>query len=301
MTSAALTWGSAFLAFGPILSLLFVVVYQKAQLVIVVTTSAFAYLLSALLAALIWWFFDLLGLDHPIILLLPGVISQFLMRCGFVVLYHKVEEVIERSIERHQQQLRQNETTSNGQPGDSTNEWTESARLRLELNDWACGVASGVGFGGMHVILLYGTLLASEVGNVGTLYQLSCLGIPGLMLSAINALAFSVMDMVWMFFTFFGMRLRKSGAAVSSISTSFGSYLGYSRSSGNKALGVSFVTHLAAAFSTMPNSFQGGCKISLPLLLSVVVFTLFVFRAGVYNIYLPPNQRRRVTGDGHRD
>eukprot|EP00547_Thalassionema_nitzschioides_P000076 CAMPEP_0194210980 /NCGR_PEP_ID=MMETSP0156-20130528/9221_1 /TAXON_ID=33649 /ORGANISM="Thalassionema nitzschioides, Strain L26-B" /LENGTH=197 /DNA_ID=CAMNT_0038938401 /DNA_START=31 /DNA_END=621 /DNA_ORIENTATION=- len=197
MTSAALSWGSALLAFGPILALLFLVVYQKAQLVIVVTTSAFAYLLSALFAALIWWFFDLVLGDHPVFVLLPGVISQFLMRCGFVKLYHKVEEVIEGSIERHQQQHRQNATTNHRQPGDSTNEWTESARLRLELNDWACGVAAGVGFGGMHAMLLYGTLLASEVGNVGTLYQLSCLGIPGLMLSAINALVFSVLDMIW--------------------------------------------------------------------------------------------------------
>lgn len=301
MTSAALSWGSAFLAFGPILACLFLIVYQKSQLVIVVTTSAFAYLLSALVAALLWWVFDLAGISHPVIVLLPGVISQFSMRCGFVALYHKVEEVIERSIERHQNEQRQNETTSQGQPADPTNEWTESARLRLELNDWACGIASGVGFGGMHAVLLYGTLLASEVGNVGTLYQLSCLGIPGLMLSAMNALMFSILDMVWMFFTFFGMRLRKSGSALSSISTSFGSYLGYSKSSGNKALLICFATHLAAAFATMPNSFQGGCTISLPLLVLIVIFTVFAFRASVYNIYLPPNQRRRVTGDEHRD
>ena len=60
MTNAALTWGCAFLAFSPCLSLLFVIAFHKAQLIIVVTTSAFAYLLAAFSAALVWYIFDVI-------------------------------------------------------------------------------------------------------------------------------------------------------------------------------------------------------------------------------------------------
>jgi len=294
MTSAALFWGSGLLAFGPILALLSLLVYKKAQLVIVVTTSAFAYLLSALLASIAWWIFSLLGLNNPVFVLLPGVFAQFLLRCGFVALYHKVEEVIEISVRRHEeQQNRGNGAENHDGQNTAPQDWTETAQLRLELNDWACGIAAGTGFGGMHAILLYGTLLASESGNIGTLYQVSCPEMPGLMLSAINALLFSLLDMLWMLFTFFGMRLRKSGGNSAAVG-GFGSFLGYSKKSGNLSLGICIITHLAASFATIPNNLKGGCKISIPLLVVIVAATFFSFRAGVYNTYLPANQRRRV-------
>jgi hypothetical protein len=299
MTSAALSWGSALLAFGPSAALLFLIVYQKAQLVIVVTTSAFAFLVASLFASFVWWIFNLMGLQHPLLVLFPGVISQFLMRCVFVHLYHKVEKVIQISIARHEEEQQQRQQSADAT--NTTQEWTETARLRLELNDWACGLAAGNGFGGMHAILLYGTLLASESGNVGTLYQPSCPNIPGLVVSAFNAFLFAILDLAWMLFTFFGMRVRASGLEESTVTPSFGSYFGNSRKSGTIVLAFVLVTHLAASFATLPNYYNGGCRVSFPLLALITVGTLAAFRVGVSNIYLPPGQRRRMVGEEHHD
>ena len=189
MTTASLAWGSAFLAFGPAMSLLFLLAYQKAQLIIVVTTAAFAFLLAALAASFVWWIFDMIGIgNYAVFILLPGVIFQFLFRCGFVALYHRVEQVIQISIRNHEEHENQRTGTQSATAADPA--LSESARLRLELNDWACGLAAGTGFGGMHAILLYGTLLASESDNLGTLYQSSCIGIPALVLSAMNTFMF---------------------------------------------------------------------------------------------------------------
>jgi Aph-1 protein len=285
MTNALLSWGSAFLAFGPIASLIFLIVYQKSQLVIVVTTSAFAFLISALGASLVWFIFHAMNLNHPLIILIPGIVSQGIMRCAFVWMYHRVEKVIQISIARHEQQTHGNE-------GDEL--ITESAKLRLELNDWACGLAAGAGFGGMHVVLLYGTLLASETGNLGTLVQDSCPRIPGLLQSALHAFCFSILDIIWMLFTFFGMRRRRESEA--EISTSIGSLFGNSERSGNFALFIICVSHAAASLATLPNGFEGGCYVSIPLLVSIVLITTAAFVFGISKVYLPDNQRRRITG-----
>lgn len=301
MTSAALSWGCGLLAFGPTASLLFLLAYQKAQLIIVVTTSAFAFLLSALFASMVWWIFDTVGLDlGGVVILLPGVLFQFLMRYYFVSIYHKVEKVIETSIEQHAQQVQQQQqSTQNGEAANDGEEtWTESARLRLELNDWSCGLAAGTGFGGMHAFLLYGTLLASEAGNLGTLYQDSCPGIPSLLVSALNAFFFSILDIIWMLLTFFGMRRRaQADGEEVEISHGFGAMLGNTRGSGTNALLLCLGTHLLASFSTTFTVADNGCRASLPTLAAIVLGTVFVFVWGVSRTYLPLKQRRRVAGD----
>lgn len=279
MTNAALAWGSAFVAFGPCVSLLFGITWHKAQLIIVVTTSAFAYLVAAFCASLVWMIFNAMSIgNHVIPILIPGVIFQFIGRCLFVQLYHKVERVIEISIARHEAR---------------EEEFHESAKLRLELNDWACGIAAGTGFGGMHAVMLYGTLLASEAGNLGTLYQESCPEIPSLALSALNAFFFSLLDIVWMLLTFYGMGRRKQQEDMTA-SFAWGALMGNSKRGGDIALAIAFVTHLAAAFVTAPNGYYGGCHISLPLLGSMVIITFCLFWGGVSKIYLPENQRHRL-------
>lgn len=290
MTSASLTWGCASLAFGPAMSLLFIVAYKKAQLIIVVTTAAFSFLLSALAASLIWFLFDLAGIgNNAFIILFPGVIFQCLFRCGFVALYHKVERVIQVSIRNHEEQaIRRGEQVSD--PAVS-----ESARLRLELNDWACALAAGTGFGGMHAILLYGTLLASESGNLGTLYQPSCPGIPALVLSAVHAFLFTILDVLWMLLTFFGMRRRRRmGESSTRSSGGFGAMFGDEKAGGNRALMFVLLSHFCATAATIPNNFKNGCHVSVPVLTAVTLVTGLVFWAGASGIYLPANQSRRA-------
>merc|ERR1711935_465299 len=107
------------LAFGPTIAILSLLIYKKAQLVIVVTTSAFAFLLSALLASMVWWILNLLGLNNPAFIVLPAVAAQFFLRCGFVSLYHKVEDVIETSVRSHEEQRnRENNNRDDAPPQD---------------------------------------------------------------------------------------------------------------------------------------------------------------------------------------
>lgn len=174
--------------------------------------------------------------------------------------------------------------------------FAQAARLRLQLNDAACGVAAGVGYGAMHAILFYGTLLASEISNnVGVLYQDSCPTIPSIVVSAIYCCAFSVLDMFWMLFTFFGMRRRLMfhRGELSSVhdNRTTGGYLGNNRTGGNLALLFCLVSHFIASVLTTADYFKGGCIVSLPSIGGVVLVVAYVFWAGAGRIYLPNDQK----------
>jgi hypothetical protein len=335
MADAMLIVGCALLAYGPFLSLFSLIVYQKAQLVIVVTTSAFFFLLASLSASLFWYLFNAIGLSGGgLAALLPGVFFQFVFRCLFVDLYHRVERVIQVSLQKqHRDEILQQQQEENGAGGsgdapgtDDTvvlgrgtpssssssggengqqnrrllagrdkSSWTEAARLRLQLNDASCGVAAGVGYGGMHAVMLYGTLLTSQiVNNGGILYQESCPAIPSLVVSAIYSFCFSILDVFWMLFTFFGMRRRQlyhRGESAESQVRAVGGWLGDSRNGGNVALLLCLVTHYVVSLLTMANRWDYGCRVSLPAVGGMVLLTAYLFWAGVGRIFMPPPVR----------
>ncbi|GKY96503.1 hypothetical protein MPSEU_000609900 [Mayamaea pseudoterrestris] len=301
-----LTIGSALIAFGPFLSVFGLIIYQKSQLVIVVTSAAFVFLaLGALPASLCWFVLDKIGLGGALSAVLPGVFFQFIARCVFVAVYHKVEAVIQQSVEKQQAEAAANtqqsvpteasvRATAGGRrvSAEAHSNWAEMAKLKLQLNDASCGIAAGCGFGGMHAIMLYGTLLASEAtNNGGVLYQPSCPALPTLVISAIYAFCFFVMDIFWMLFTFFGMRRRlmfHRGDADEDTPVRVGGWFGNSRHGGNLALLLCLSTHLAASLMTMANYFSFGCTVSLPLVGVVLLITAYVFWAGIGRIYMPP-------------
>lgn len=279
MTSAALVFGCSLIAFSPTASLLLILAYRKAQLVIVVTISAFAFLLSSLLASTLWIVFPNSIKSSPLLLIPIGVASQCLFRILFVKGYFKIEKVIHDSVQRHMETSTSEENIA------------ESAKLRLELNDWACGLASGVGFGGMHALMLYGTLLSSEMDNLGTLYQPSCPAIPSLVLSAINAFLFSILDIVVMLLSFYGLRIR------SRIQTSlyFPDEINPRKSEFILVLSIFF--HLVAACVTVFNSSENGCLLSLPLLSLIVMGCTFFFAKYILPYYHNPRRDHM----GHSD
>lgn len=310
--------GCALLAFGPFVSLFGLIVYSKAQLVIVVTTAAFFFLVASLASGLFWYIFYLVGIGGAVTAIVPSVFFQFVCRCGFVALYQSVEQVIQASIEKHQREEERNRreteenggsesepatddtvrgrprTHSRGSSADRSREkssWTESAKLKLQLNDASCGIAAGVGYGGMHAIMLYGTLLASEMSHGGgILYQSSCPQIPSLVVSALYAFSFTVLDVFFMLFTFFGMRRRRTyhrGQHAENQVVAIGSWFGDSRNGGNLALLVCLVMHALASTVTMSNFFNYGCVVSLPLVAVIVLTTTYLFWAGVGRIYMP--------------
>lgn len=303
MTSFLLTAGCALLAFSPSLSLFLLLVYTKAQLVIVVTTSAFADLLSCLLSSLVHLPFSAIGIgsDNIFIIIPFAVISRALCRCGFVFVYHKVESVIEQSIRRHELEASETNRTSSIE-GAAQSDLSETAKFRLEINDLSCGLAAGVGFGGMHTVMLFGTLVASESGRMGTLYQPSCTVMPSLVNSAIMAFMFAILDLVWMFLTFYGMRRIKGNLiGVSTPQDAQPAHPGpmslrRGGLGGRMALISVIVSHLAASFATTANRVEeyDGCLLALPLLSLIVILTVGFFWFFCKDNYLPEGQRGRI-------
>lgn len=312
MTEIALSIGAGLIAFGPLIALFTTLVYSKAQLVIVVTSSAFFFLLSTVVASMFWWVFHHVGLLGPMSGIIPGVLAQFAFRCAFVAIYHRVEKAIQDSLsmqeiedsqhQRGSQILSRPSTEHDPNPG---NDWTAVAKLRLQLNDAACGIAGGVGFGGMHAILLYGTLLASEIkDNSGVLYQDSCPAMPSLAVSAIYALFFSILDIFWMLLTFFGMRRRRMyhrgegpPQSLREYDGRAGAYLGNTRGGGNMALLSVLITHFLASSFTTADYFKFGCMVSIPATGCMVLFVAFWFYAGVGRIYMPPREEDMLSED----
>ena len=284
----ALIWGSGLIAFAPVLCLFFQFTFPKSQLIIVFITAAFFFLLSSLIASIAWYILDpLIGLGGAWSALLPGIFFQFVFRCGFVSLYHVIERVIEQSLEKGEQE-------QEGAADDSSLSPVEVAKLKLELNDAACALAAGTGFGGMHAVILYGTLLASETADLGILYQPSCPYLPSLLVSAIHCFFFIILDVFWMYFTFFGMRRRlifpRGGGTLSDFNfmrRRFGSYYGNTRTGGNAALLFVLISHTLAAGFTTFNNFQYGCVFSLSLVPAVALITAYTFWSGISGIYMP--------------
>ena len=176
------------------------------------------------------------------------------------------------------------------------------AKLKLEMNDVASGIAAGTGFGGMHAILLFGSLLASEGADFGVLYQPSCTLLPSLIVNALNSFFFFFLDIFWMQFTFYGMRWRLifprgGGELVDMIgSKKFGAYFGNTRSGGNAALLIVLVSHFLAAGFTTFNAFDDGCVLSLSLVPAVLLVVAFLYWSGISKIFTPlPNSNVRLS------
>ena len=303
--------------------------------------------------------------DGVLAAILPSIFFQFIFRCIFTSLYHNVERVIQISIQRHHQQQQQEEeavatpTTHQNGTVDSvvgtsnhptTNDddhntnhhqhTTQSnridiAKFTLTLNDGSAAIAAAIGFGGMHALTLYGTLLSSEAvhNTTGMLYQNSCPAVPSLVVSAMVTQLFTILQIFWMLFTFFGMRRRllfhRGGGGGGGDNNdaeetpemvsvddendhrtnrrnhrTSGRWLGNRRSGGNYALLLVLLTHTAAAGVTLFHRRTNGCTIVLPTLLGIVLLTAYLFYSSCGRIYLPTttmmmntSRRQRSTSD----
>ena len=211
---------------------------------------------------------------------------------------------------------------------ESTTTVSESALLRLELNDISCSIAAGVGFGGMHAVLLYGTLLASEGGRLGTLYQPSCSFMPSLINSAFMAFWFSILDVVWMMIAFYGVRVwelhlqYKQSQLLSQQQqhqqgqqhTFFTAYnhgaaimnewsFAKGRVSGKAALLFMILSHLCASLTTTLNVIipVNGCIVALPLLTFCAIWIMVMSWIYLKDNFLPESQKQRIRMANHLD
>ena len=267
------------------------------------------------------------GVGTAISIAVPGVACQMLLRCLFVRAYFRVEKVIRGSVEKHERETREAAAASSGggagNPAADDGAHAETDALQLQLNDTSCGLASGCGYALLHSLLLYGTLLASEsgesnsysdgaygggggsTGHGGTLYQASCGGVPSVVNGALICCMFGILDVLWMMMCFWGVRRRTTivtrrgsgGGTAAQIWTALAlGRVDDGPAGGNAALVVAAATHLAASLVLVPNGAKDGCRISLPLLGLVVVWTAVLLRRMTAGRFLPEDQRRRIQG-----
>jgi hypothetical protein len=304
LDSIALVWGSAALGLAPLVCFFFQIVYPKSQLLIVAISAAFFYLLSSLASGFCWYILDpVIGLSSGWCAIAPAIFCQFLLRVGFVKMYHKVEQAIEQSIAITEMERQDDGNNDDDNDNESEGNEVAAAKLKLELNDAASGMAAGVGFGGMHAIVFFGSLLASESATTGVLFQPSCPSVPTLVVSALNCSAFFFLDIVWMLFTFFGIRRRmifpRGGGNLNDLNPrhrQYGAYFGNTRLGGNMSLVIVLLSHFFASGSTTFNLYNYGCNFSLPLLATTVIVVGYLFHAGISQIYKPlPYSNQRLS------
>ena len=351
----ALFLGSFLLAYSPLLFLFGWIVYPKPQSIIIVTSYAFCYVLSATASSAMYTLLNAIfqfnhngnnsssnngdgggfSSDGAWAAILPSIVIQFMCRCWFTTLYHQVERVIQVSFARHLEEEEEehaeedNVVASAPASADAvvgntaaplpptTTRSADMAKFQLALNDGNAAIAAAVGFGGMHAMVLYGTLLSSEITNnsTGILYQNSCPAVPSLVVSAVVTNLFFVLQIFWMLLTFFGMRRRLlfhrgQCAEYDTVeeepmhdeneteedrrqrrrrhrNSRSGRWFGNSRTGGNYALLLVLLTHSAASFITMFHRHANGCYIVLPSLLGMVLLTAYLFYMGCGRIYMP--------------
>lgn len=170
----ALFFGCLLTAFGPLVSLFFVVVSCRAQLVILAIAAAFAWLVSILVSSLFWIIIP--PLKESISATVPlSVLIQELFRYGLFRAYVSGENAIKQV------------TTSDAQ---------------LPLNDFTSSLAAGVGFSLMQVTMMYGSVLASSLGGKGAVFTDACSDLPLIFVSGLHALAFGFMNVALMIMAF---------------------------------------------------------------------------------------------------
>jgi anterior pharynx defective protein 1 len=221
-----LSVGCALLAYSPACSLL-VLFSKRPQLIIVALAAAFFWLCSSLLTAIFWWFIQLSGTSvWPLIIIISTLIQEG-MRYGYILAYRQTENLILRS--------------------------SPHSNRAFPLNDLSSGLAGGVGFGLMHSLLLYGSVLASG-GGPATYFDDSCPTTPLILVSALTSLAFFILDIIWMCLGLLAEKYRSSLLA-----------------------GAIVVLHLFAGLVTLTNINPSGCAVSLSLLLIIVLISLGLF------------------------
>lgn len=218
--------GCALVAFGPGGSLFALFVFPRPTLIIITLCSAFTWLLSVFASSLLWTVIPPLQEVHIVNAVL-GALIQEAVRAAFVKGYAKIEARVAAL-----------------SPGGATG-----------LNDVSSAVSSGLGFGLMQAVILYGSLLGSSLQEA-TLYAQGCSEMSLYVLSSFSALFFSALQVLLMVLAFDAHRRS-------------------SRSMWATVVGV----HVAAALATLLNTAPSGCVAVPPVLAAVVAFSVWRVRA----------------------
>jgi len=216
--------GCLMIVLVPPLFFTYFILAERPQLIIIAIVSAFFWICSLLVSASIWSILPFIRTLWMFVTVY-GVFVQEAFRFALLKLLIRVESFIRTHIHLSV---------------------VESA---VPLNDMTTALASGVGFGTMHAIVMLGNVLFKSSGK-GTFYTDSCPQIPLLYLTACLALLFMVLDVLLMCRMLVAIREDRSSE-----------------------LGTVVVLHSAASVVTVIDSFPAGCLGTIVFVLGVVIWT----------------------------
>eukprot|EP00752_Nemacystus_decipiens_P009135 g8159.t1 len=262
-----LVLGCGLVAFGPSLMVWVVVLGKRPALVIIGLIGAFFWLASMAAASVLWTILPA-AQNGWVLTIITGVGLQSFGRIALAKVYVKTEAVVNAaaaavpapSPDEFDGDGRCDGAREGGDDGGASvrrgrrrrDEGGASADRHdssslLKLNGVSSSIAAGVGWGLIHAVIIVGTALSKHTGP-GAAFSPSCPRVPSVIVSALSAQAFAVLDLVLMAAAFAAARSGNAGL----VSYSFG-------------------LHFLAALTTGFNFVEGGCAVSLPLLYAVVV------------------------------
>lgn len=142
--------GCALLAFSAPCALSFQIVFKKPVLTVIAVFSAGYWLLSCLITSLFWIIFPVLQ-SRMSISVVMGTFLQEVSRWCLLTSYRWLSRLVDKE--------------------------KAASSSSLPLDDLACSIASGVGFGFMHILVVYGSLLGSSISRA-TLFVDTCPSLP---------------------------------------------------------------------------------------------------------------------------
>eukprot|EP00475_Leptophrys_vorax_P041710 TRINITY_DN7871_c0_g1_i1.p1 TRINITY_DN7871_c0_g1~~TRINITY_DN7871_c0_g1_i1.p1 ORF type:complete len:240 (-),score=62.77 TRINITY_DN7871_c0_g1_i1:33-752(-) len=198
-------------------------VTKRQQLVIISIAAAFFWLFSVLVAALLWTAITPLQTVYGVVV--PGfVVVQEIARYGFFKFYEKSER---------------------------TFAVTSTNLVVFPLSDLSSSIAAGVGFAGIHGLIMYGGVLAQSIG-IGSLVSTACPEMSLYVLSALSAFFIQNIQMALMVIAFDAFR-RKSLLRML----------------------IVWSLHMVSALVTLLNLSNHGCAGSLPILACMMLLSYF--------------------------
>mmetsp|Transcript_10345 Transcript_10345/g.10421 ORF Transcript_10345/g.10421 Transcript_10345/m.10421 type:complete len:246 (-) Transcript_10345:177-914(-) len=228
--SSSLRYGCGLIVFSPIIFSLFFLLSKRPQLVIVMLASAFSFLISILGTSVFWNIQNALarGSNIWILVIFVSVASQEACRYLFVYSYRQTERIIKLS--------------------------SPYSSEIFPLNDVSSSFAAGIGFGGMHSLMMFGSVLAASNGS-GDYFAESCPSIPLIFSISMIAFAFVVLDCVLMCMAFIAEKLQSQ-----------------------QIIMVICALHFVTSVCTLGNLLHNGCSFSIPLVYSTVLISLALLK-----------------------
>lgn len=219
--------GCTLVAFSPSIAFTIIILARRAELLVIAITAAVMWLFAILIVSLMW---SIMSGTTWLWFTLVATATQELVRLMLVRVYRRMETVIRKALDR-----------------------SDPRKVDFKLNDETSSLAAGVGFGTMHAVVMYGSVLASS-GGPATLYSDSCTLVPLVVVSGIYALIFLLMDVIFMVIAFQAHKCRDS-----------------------RQQAFIFASHLGASYMTLFGEQRNGCAIAIPGLIALFAAVTVVF------------------------